>query len=263
MKRLVLLFVLILLGTNFAQNKIRIISYNIHHAEGIDGVFDLQRIADLIKEYNADLVALQEVDKGTERTTKIDIADSLGKLTGMHSSFYKNIDFQGGEYGNAILSKGEIICDKNLHYVMLRDSEQRGLLQTKVVINGDTLVFMNTHIDYREDDGERLLNVGQLVELVKSLSQYPIIVCGDFNDLPNSRTITAVKSYFSEAFSVLGMDSVKTFSVDKPERKIDYIFFKEPQLKNCKATIKVNDAKVLNSNASDHLPIYAELELIK
>jgi endonuclease/exonuclease/phosphatase family metal-dependent hydrolase len=66
-----------------STNTIRVMTYNIHHAEGLDGKIDLQRIADLIKQERADIVALQEVDRGMERTAKRDLPAEFAKLTGM------------------------------------------------------------------------------------------------------------------------------------------------------------------------------------
>src|SRR5688572_12746619 len=79
--------------------RLRVLTYNIHHAEGTDGKLDLARIARVIHEQQPDLVALQEVDVKTRRTGGVDQAAELAKLTGMHVAFGKGIDFQGGEYG--------------------------------------------------------------------------------------------------------------------------------------------------------------------
>src|SRR5690242_4466409 len=85
--------------------RLRIMTYNIHHAEGLDGKVDTERIAKLINDEKADLVALQEVDRGAERTKKRDLLAELAAATGMKMGFGKNIPLQGGEYGTAILSK--------------------------------------------------------------------------------------------------------------------------------------------------------------
>ena len=69
----------------FAQapaDTVRVMSYNIHHGEGIDQVLDLERIAKLILDAKADIVGLQEVDRGVERTAKRDLPAELAKLTG-------------------------------------------------------------------------------------------------------------------------------------------------------------------------------------
>ncbi|HPN38874.1 MAG TPA: endonuclease/exonuclease/phosphatase family protein [Melioribacteraceae bacterium] len=244
-----------------AQTKINVLSYNIHHGEGTDGIVDLIRIADIIKNVDADFVALQEVDKGVERSFCIDIADSLAKLTGMYSSFFKNINFQGGEYGNAILSRHKILLDTNYHYKMLNNNEQRGLLVTKILYNADTLYFMNTHIDYRKEDAERLLNMAQLKEICLTLQNYPIIICGDFNDLPNSNTIKSISEYFTDVSTI---NKLLTFSSDKPEIKIDYIMVRDNDNNNLiQSKIRPISVKTIQSNASDHLPIFCELIFTK
>ncbi len=83
---------------------IRVLSYNIRHGEGMDGQVDLARIAAVIRSARPDLVSLQEVDVGTERTNRIDQVATLARLTGMAPIFVGNITYQGGDYGNAILS---------------------------------------------------------------------------------------------------------------------------------------------------------------
>ena len=88
-----------------AGKTLRVLSYNIHHGEGTDGKLDLARIAGVIKAAEPDLVAVQEVDRNTTRTNKVDQAAELARLTGLHGEFAKAIDFQGGEYGQAILSR--------------------------------------------------------------------------------------------------------------------------------------------------------------
>ncbi|MFH0736748.1 MAG: endonuclease/exonuclease/phosphatase family protein [bacterium] len=264
MKRCLLFCMILLFSSLYGQTKLTVISYNIHHGEGIDKIVDLQRIADLIKNNDADFVGLQEVDKGVERTSKINIIDSLAKLTGLYYSFYKNINYQGGEYGNAILSRYKIIADTNFHYNMIREGEQRGLLQIKVKIDDDTLVFMTTHIDYREDDTERLLNVEELIQITQKYKHTPIIVCGDFNDVPHSRTIKKMREYFIDVFSALNMDTLNTFPTETPNVKIDYIFTQDKTIKENKLfKLKILKAEVLHSTASDHLPILTQFEIIK
>ncbi len=244
-----------------AQTKINVLSYNIRHGEGTDNKIDLIRIAEIIKSVNADFVGLQEVDKGVERTGGIDLADSLAKLTGMHSVFYKNISFQGGEYGNAILSKHKILSDTNYHYKMLNNNEQRGLLVAKVLFNSDTLYFMNTHIDYRKEDTERLLNMGQLKEICSTLPNYPIILCGDFNDSPHSNTIKSISECFTDVSTI---NKLLTFSSDKPEVKIDYILVRDNDNNSLiKSKIRPISVKTIQSLASDHLPIFTELIFTK
>lgn len=95
-----LLFVILIASTGFTAISetipLRVLSYNIHHGEGVDGKFDLERIAKVIQSVNPDLVALQEVDRNTTRASDVDQAQELAELTGMHMAYGKALDYQGG-----------------------------------------------------------------------------------------------------------------------------------------------------------------------
>src|SRR5688572_8882435 len=92
---------------------LRVLTYNIHHGEGTDGVFDLARIAEVIKSARADLVALQEVDQGTDRAGGVNQLDELARLTGMHAEFGKAMDYMNGGYGVAVLSRWPLVRAHN------------------------------------------------------------------------------------------------------------------------------------------------------
>lgn len=253
-----LVFSLVALATSLAAapspEVLRVMSYNIHHGEGLDKKVDLERIAKLILDQKADLVGLQEVDRGCERTQKRDLPAELAKLTGMHVHFEKNIPYQGGEYGNAVLTRFPIKRAKNTHYKMLREGEQRGVLQLVLDVNGREVLFLNTHIDYRPDDAERVLNVGELKGIVAAAGQTPVIMVGDFNATPESRTITNVKAFMTDSWTVVGQGEGFTIPVRKPTKRIDYIWITP-------ASIEPRTMEVLHTEASDHLPVIAELRL--
>ena len=92
---------------------LRVMTFNIHHGEGIDGRLDLERIARVITDARADLVGLQEVDRGVERTQRRDIPTELARLTGLAVRFESNLPHQGGEYGNAVLSRFPVKTSRN------------------------------------------------------------------------------------------------------------------------------------------------------
>lgn len=242
---------------------IRVLTYNIHHGEGMDGKVDIERIAKVITDSKADIVALQEVDRGVERTKKIDIMTMLADLTGMTYAFGKNIDYQGGDYGNGVLTKFPILQEQNLHYKMIRTGEQRGLLQLLLEIKGEEVVFMNTHIDYREDNTERISNVKETHAAAEHYAPRPVIVCGDFNDTPESRTITLMKERFIDSWGASDTGSGFSYPTDTPKKRIDYIFLSKNTVQNQKSFMKLRpvSARVLRTDASDHLPVLVELEL--
>lgn len=241
-------------ATNTTQT-VRVMSYNIRHARGQDDKVDVARIAEVIKKEKADIVGLQEVDKGVVRSGRVDLPAELAKLTGMHVFFEKNIPYQGGEYGNAILSRYPILQQTNSYYKMIRAGEQRALQQVVVDVKGRKLLFMNTHIDYRPDDTERLMNVVEMKEALKRYPGLPSILTGDFNDYPNGRTHKSVKEAFADAWEAVGTGDGFTYPSDKPRSRIDYIFYSQPE------TLKPIKAWVVDTQASDHSPLVADFVL--
>jgi len=236
----------------FKTKVFRVMTYNIHHGQGPDGQFDLERIAELIKLEKADIVALQEVDRGTLRTARRDLPAELARLTGMNFVFEKNIDYQGGEYGNAILTRFPILEVTNLHYSMTQAQEQRGLLQALLGVEGRKLLFMSTHLDYRSA-AERLRNVAQIREVREAAPDRPVIVCGDFNDGPGSQIHKRLSEFLTDVWNIAGNGNGFTFSSTRPLSRIDYIWIS-------KGVVAVK-AWIPQSKASDHLSIVAEFAL--
>lgn len=257
---LLAIFILIF-GSLTAQEatRLRVVTYNIHHGQGIDGRIDISRIGDILDSSKAGLAALQEVDRGVERTGKIDILRLISHQTGMHMAFGKNIDFQGGDYGNAILSRFDIDTVKNFHYKMMREGEQRGLLETIVEVNGEKVVFMDTHTGDKNTEQEKLMNADEIINALKSYDGLPVILCGDFNDRPESKMHDKLKEYFTDLWELLGKGPGYTFSSVNPDRRIDYIYISKEGLKKLRPV----SIQVLQSEASDHLPLLAEFELLK
>ena len=249
---LILLFAIAGCATSRTKNMtFRVLTYNIHHGEGIDKKIDLQRIADLINREKADIVGLQEVDRGVERTARRDLPAELAQLTGMTVYFDRNIIHQGGDYGNAVLTRFPIKSAKNTHYKMLREGEQRGVQQMVLNVRGRDVLFMNTHIDFRPDDSERLSNAAELEQIVAAAGKMPVIICGDFNTSPGSPTHQKIKGYLSDAWELVGEGNGFTIPVEDPRKRIDYIWISEPSVEPVKM-------EVLHSIASDHLPVLGE-----
>jgi endonuclease/exonuclease/phosphatase family metal-dependent hydrolase len=233
----------------------RVMSYNIQHGRGMDGQVDLQRIADVIQGENPDLVALQEVDRGVQRTGRIDMPAELAALTGMTAVFSNNFHFQGGEYGNAILSRHPVEFSHNTHYRMVRAGEQRGLLHAIVQLHDHRLLILNTHLDYRPDDTERLSNIEEIFALTANHPNLPLVIAGDFNALPGSRTHQAMTQHLTDAWAAAGQSDGFTFPSHQPDRRIDYLFT-HPQRGPFPRS-----AWVPQTVASDHLPVVVEFEL--
>lgn len=233
---------------------LRVLCYNIHHGEGLDGKLDLERIARVILDAKADIVGLQEVDRGVERTQRRDLPAELAKLTGMTVQFDRNIPHQGGEYGNAVLTRFPIRRARNTHLTMIGQGEQRGVQQVVLDVDGREVLFMNTHLDARRDSAERERSAVELVQLVAAAGAMPVILVGDFNAVPDSPAIATVRAALTDVWSVVGNGPGHTVPVKNATRRIDYVWITP-------ATITPVSMSVPYSEASDHLPILAELRL--
>jgi endonuclease/exonuclease/phosphatase family metal-dependent hydrolase len=233
---------------------IRVLSYNIHHGEGIDGKLDLERIAKVIQSSNADLIALQEVDRNTKRTGSCDQAAMLAELTTMHFAFGANIELQGGEYGNAVLSRFPITKTQN-HRLPLRDNgEQRGALEVEIQYSPDLPPFtlIATHFDHRPSDQERIESATMINQMVATSDSLHAILAGDLNDDPASRTLVELETQWQ----CTNAEPLPTIPVDKPTRQIDFVLFR-PTTRWTTIETRVLDEPL----ASDHRPILATLEL--
>jgi len=233
---------------------LRVMTYNIHHAEGLDGKVDLQRIANVIRQSNADAVALQEVDKNTKRTGGINMPAELARLTGMNVVFGANLDnYQGGQYGNAILSRFPIESHKNHRLKQVRKGEQRGVLMATLKVNQGQLLFTCTHLDHVQDQAERLFSETQFADIFAGYASLPTIFCGDFNDTPDSELYKRLSKKWTDTWSISGNGNGYTMSSANPKRRIDYIWL------SGKKNFKIRWMDVPKTDASDHLPLVTEI----
>lgn len=236
--------------------RLKVLSYNIHHGEGIDGKLDLERIARVIRAEKPDLVALQEVDRKVRRTNQVDQPAELARLTNMNVVFGGNIEREGGEYGNALLSRYPIARHKNHLLPNIDQSEQRGVIEAEITLPGElpTLLFLATHLDHRPDDRERTASAKAINQLLADKPSVPAILAGDLNDFIKSKTMAQFETQWHRANDQV----LPTVPVKFPVMQIDYILVRP------KARWKVIEVKVLGeAQASDHRAIFAELELIR
>ena len=237
--------------------ELRVVAYNIHHGEGTDGKIDLERIARVIAAEKPHLVAVNEVDQGTRRTHGIDMPAELARLTGMQAIFEKNIDHDGGKYGNAVLTRLPVRRHENHKLPSHYDGEQRGVLVVELgdeINEGEDqdegLMFLATHLDYRPDDHERLASVKKIEEIMGAHQGRPAILAGDLNASEDSR----VMAEFAKTWRRTNAEPLATFPAAKPEKQIDYILVRPAERWNV-VEVRVLDESV----ASDHRGLVAVL----
>lgn len=237
--------------------RLRVLSYNIHHAQGMDGKLDLERIAGVIRVVQPDLVALQEVDRRVKRSGSVDQPGELARRTGMNVAFGANIQLQGGHYGNALLSRHPIVSHKNHLLPNVDAGEQRGVLVAEIKLDSmqQPLLFLATHLDHRRDDAERFASADMINALVtgskKSVTQQSAILAGDLNDVHGSRTLERL----GKAWRNTTAHPLPTIPVAEPTRQIDFVLFR-PSNRWKPVQTSVLDEAV----ASDHRAILSVLE---
>jgi endonuclease/exonuclease/phosphatase family metal-dependent hydrolase len=228
-----------------------VLTYNIHHGEGTDTQLDLERIARIIRTENPDLVALQEVDEKTERTANVSQAAELARLTGLHHAFGKAMDYHGGAYGQAILSRWPI-TETKVHQLPQRSGrEPRIVLITKIESPHGALTFATTHLDHQLEE----VRLDQARELNKILaeSKTPALLCGDFNAGPES---SAMKFLSEHWLDTAGDRAANTIPASNPRKRIDYILA-SPKNRWTTETSRVLEEPI----ASDHRPVLTRVTL--
>ncbi|QJE94995.1 endonuclease/exonuclease/phosphatase family protein [Luteolibacter luteus] len=226
--------------------ELRVMCWNLHHGVGVDGKLDLERIAAVIREQKPDLVALQEVDNKCRRSEGIDQAAELAKLTGLNGVFGKAMDYDGGQYGQAILSRFPIE-DTQVHQLP-GDGEPRIAFEAEVKVDGKPLRMITVHLDHQQDP--RRLKQAEAV--LKALENHhePMVLAGDFNDVPGS----PVLAVFGEPWKALAkQEPVLTCPAEKPAVEIDHILVRG--LEAAGPVVVLPEAV-----ASDHRPLAVSIK---
>ncbi|MDD2247541.1 MAG: endonuclease/exonuclease/phosphatase family protein [Proteiniphilum sp.] len=241
--------VMICCGTNRNNNKtetVKILSYNVRNARGMDEVTDYNRVASVIKRIDADCAAIQELDSATQRSGGFIVLDELAKRTGMFATYNKSIDYQGGGYGIGILTKEKPLRKEAV--LLPGSEEQRSLL----LVEMPDYVICCTHWSLNQPD--RMASVDVINEVIKNYTSKPIFLAGDLNAVPGSEEIQEL----SKAWSFLNDTLQPTIPASNPEKCIDYVMVKN----NPKFVFNVLETKVENETmASDHLPIWVTVSV--
>ena len=241
--------------------RLRVMTYNIHSCIGMDGRVSPSRIARVIRSFDPDIVALQEVDCGCSRTRGDDQDKMIADELEMHTSFCCTMERSGGFYGHAVLSRYPVEVISSGLFSAHENREPRGALLAKIDLDGQAIYFLSTHFGLT--DIERNAHIAELLGpewLGRTPPEEPLIVCGDFNMMPGSRPYRRLAERVHDVQTLVKhRKPLKTFFAFLPVSRIDHIFVSNH--------FEVEDIRVpqntLTRTASDHLPLIAELKVIQ
>ena len=266
----------------------RALTFNIRHGVGLDGVHDLERVAAVIEAAAPDVVALQEVDRHLSRTDHVDQAGWLAGRLGFDVTYGPVVDLgpvspalglrpgrsglarslalrdaRSGEsgdsgpdgarrqYGIALLSRAPLEEARNLLLTRPKGGEQRGLLGAAIAVEGRRVRVFCTHLQHRSRT-ERLAQATQIAESLAAAGG-PVVVMGDLNARPGDPEIAPLTAVLDDAWAVAGDGAGFTFDAATPHARIDYVLTSDD--------VVARHAAVIDTDASDHLPVLADLEL--
>lgn len=243
---------------------LRVLVYNIHAGKDAAGADNLERVASLIAQTGADISLLQEVDRGTERSGRVDQLAELARLTGQHGAFGRTLDYQGGEYGIAVLSRWRILSDSMIPLPVVPRQERaggsyepRGALHVTVDHPGGRLHVLDTHLDPGRDPHYRRQEIAGVMRALEHVmaTGAPVLFGGDLNATPDDSAIASLAgSGLRDAWTACNtMGTGFTFSAAAPVKRIDYLWI--PSDASCA------EGTVLTTDASDHLPLLVTLTL--
>jgi endonuclease/exonuclease/phosphatase family metal-dependent hydrolase len=181
---------------------LRVVTYNIHHGEGRDRRVDLPRIAEVLRAAEPDVVALQEVDRWTQRSGGVDQLAELAGMLGMHAEFGKAMDYQGGEYGVAVLSRWPLEGAENRALPWSQELEPRTALTVRFRVGegGPLVRLTSTHLDNSRDPEEKLAQARFLNELLAPGETGAGILAGDFNARSGTDVIQVLEQEWTIAW---------------------------------------------------------------
>jgi endonuclease/exonuclease/phosphatase family metal-dependent hydrolase len=257
----ILFATLLLAGHGSARARtLRVLTYNIHHSEGNDAVYNLPRIANVIAATNPDLVALQELDQGNTRSgVNVFQLDQLAQLTGMQGFFGKTIDYRGGAYGNGVLVRNDLHVTGVANHALPSPAggEARRVMQLGVSLDGANAApefeFFATHFTNGSTAGAIRLSQATFVNSLITSSAVPALVGGDFNSNPGTPPWQRLREQWE--------DPTTAAPAYPRAAQIDNVFYRSSGQWNVieAGNFIVNPTTQV---ASDHYPYLVSVELV-
>lgn len=240
------------------EPKLRVATYNVHGCVGMDGQHSETRIAQVIASMSADIVGLQEIDRGRTRSGSIDQTGVIAERLGWHHHFQLAMHMADGEYGDAIISRFPMTFARAVELPGAAPwycRETRGAAHVTIETNLGPIAVVNTHLGLGRR--ERWLQAQTLTrEDWLGAAPSPLILLGDFNSLGWSRSFRLLGRRLRNVRTLVsGSRNLRTFPTKFPAIALDHIFIN--------AALQPIDIRVHRTSlarlASDHYPLFADL----
>lgn len=234
-----------------------VLVFNIHAGKDAAAKGNLEAVAALARDVKADLVLLQEVDRGTKRSGGVDQVRVIADASGLSPAFGRSLDYDGGQYGIAAFSRAGIVANFTeslpVQPVQARSGgshEPRAALVVVARTPRGNLTALNTHLDASREESYRLQEVAHVLGIIErsKKSKLPIVAGGDFNAEPGSQVHKRVLAAgLRDAWMECGAGNGFTYPADKPIKRIDYLFLS--------GSLRCTSARVIETTISDHRPL--------
>ena len=222
----------------------RLVSYNIcsaHFAEGRYTEDNLRILAETLEDKSFDAVCLQEVDRGAARSEGVDMTAQLAEIAGYSYTYFIKIrDFQGGEYGTAILSRHPIVAAQTLNFAVKIAKQGTSCGYVVLDVDGERVTLFNTHlsIESEEANTDTMLCLGDILSNYVDKNGAKLLCCGDFNTNPDK--LAKYLPRFNRANADL---------LTYADRSIDNVLYIGYQVENVRtvdtSTVRVTDHNML------------------
>lgn len=234
------------------------LTYNIHHAVGMDGRLDLDRVAAVIAEAEADLIGLQEVDRHYgPRSDDLDQLELLAGRLGMAGMFCGTLPAEdcadrpaAGSplcYGNALLTPHPVQACQTRWLPGQPGLEPRRVLIAQVLAPIGPVRVGVSHLSY-ENGPVRRSQVAEVCRLLDDdAAGAPRVLMGDFNDTPHSEDLAGFWSTYVDSWAEAGVGRGYTIDAARPRKRIDYVLHD--------ASLLATAATTPVTTASDHRPV--------
>ena len=220
-------------------------TYNIHRCLGTDGKFKPARIIEVIKQLDADVIALQEVE--TSRDAGLDLLEQISRQTGLQAIAGMTMLSETAQYGHALLTRLDIE-EIQREDISIQGREPRGAICIKTKLANKAIRVIATHLGLLPS--ERRTQVKQLLKILEQNTTDISILMGDLNEWYLwGRPLRWLHQHFDKSIAI------PTFPSRFPVLALDRIWV-EP--KTCLHTVTPYNTRI-TKKASDHLPLKAEL----